>query len=167
MNQLRKGLFDMDMNNAKRCHRLTSLSVTGGFLDGLCIDFDDKLNCIIGARGTGKTTVLEFVRYALDAMGDEVATRKRVESLVEGNLSGGRIELAIQNRDGLAYIVSRSAGESPVVLDANRVPTDINLQSGGLFSVDIFSQNEVEAIADETDSQLKLIDNFQSAQIDG
>lgn len=154
-----------DKNRTKRCHRLTSLSVTGGFLDGLCVDFDEKLNCIIGARGTGKTTVLEFVRYALDAIGDDASAWKRVESLVEGNLRGGRIELAIQNRDGLAYIVSRSAGEPPLVLDANRAPTEINLRSGGLFSVDIFSQNEVEAVADEAGSQLKLIDNFQAAQI--
>ena len=163
--QLHNGFLDIDMNKTKRCHRLASLSVTGGFLDGLYFDFDEKLNCIIGARGTGKTTVLEFVRYALDAMGDEASARKRVELLVEGNLRGGRIELSIQNRDGLAYIVSRPAGESPVVLDANRVPTEINLRSGGLFSVDIFSQNEVEAVADEAGSQLKLIDNFQAAQI--
>lgn len=168
LTKLHEGLLgNMDKNHTKRSHRLTSLSVTGGFLDGLYVDFNDKLNCIIGARGTGKTTVLEFVRYALDAIGDEGATRRRIESLVEGNLNGGRIELSIQNRDGLAYIVSRSAGEPPVVLDANRMPTEINLRSGGLFNIDIFSQNEVETIADQTGSQLKLIDNFQAAQIAG
>ncbi|MBN1360329.1 MAG: AAA family ATPase [Sedimentisphaerales bacterium] len=153
------------MSDTKRCHRLKSLSVVGGFLDGMNIDFADGLNCLIGARGTGKTTVLEFIRYALDAMPADGPARKRVEALVEGNLAGGRIEVAIQNRDGLAYIVSRSAGEAPVVLDANRAPTEINLRSGGLFNVDIFSQNEVEAVADEAGSQLSLIDNFQAGQI--
>lgn len=152
-------------STSKRCHRLKSLSVVGGFLDGMNIDFADGLNCLIGARGTGKTTVLEFIRYALDAMPADGPARKRVETLVEGNLAGGRIEVAIQNRDGLAYIVSRSAGEAPVVLDANRAPTEINLRSGGLFNVDIFSQNEVEAVADEAGSQLSLIDNFQAGQI--
>jgi DNA repair exonuclease SbcCD ATPase subunit len=146
-------------------HRLCSIRITGGFLDGTTFDLADGLNCLIGARGTGKTTVLEFVRYALDAMPDDRQARKRIETLVEGNLAGGRIEVAIQNRDGLDYIVSRSAGELPVVLDANREPTDINLRSGGLFSVDIFSQNEVEAVADQSGSQLNLIDNFQATQI--
>lgn len=113
------------------------------------IDSADGLNCLIGARGTGKTTLLEFIRYALDAMPSDGQARKRVESLIEGNLAGGRIEVAIQNRDGLSYVVSRSAGEAPVVLDANRSPTEINLRSGGLFSADIFSQNEVEAVADD------------------
>ena len=50
------------------CHRLRSVSMVGGFLDGAGFELADGLNCIIGARGTGKTTVLEFVRYAMDAM---------------------------------------------------------------------------------------------------
>jgi len=41
-------------------HRLRSISVTGGFLDGASFDLADGLNCLIGARGTGKTTVLEL-----------------------------------------------------------------------------------------------------------
>jgi DNA repair exonuclease SbcCD ATPase subunit len=146
-------------------HRLICLRIVGGFLDGVTLDLAHGLNCVIGARGTGKTTVLEFVRYALDALPDDGPARKRVETLVEGNLAGGRIEVAIQNRDGLDCIVSRSAGEPPVVLNANREPTDINLRSGGLFSVDIFSQDEVEAVADQSGSQLNLIDNFQATQI--
>lgn len=153
------------MSDSKRFHRLKSMSVVGGFLDGMSIDFADGLNCLIGARGTGKTTVLEFIRYALDAMPADGPARKRVEALIEGNLAGGRIELAIQNRDGLAYIVSRSAGEAPVVLDVNRAPTEINIRTSGLFNVDIFSQNEVEAVADEAGSQLSLIDNFQANRI--
>jgi hypothetical protein len=46
-------------------HRILALTITGGFLDGLRLDFSDGLNCIIGGRGTGKTTVLEFIRYLL------------------------------------------------------------------------------------------------------
>ncbi|HOQ86483.1 MAG TPA: AAA family ATPase, partial [Phycisphaerae bacterium] len=153
------------MSDSKRFHRLKSMSVVGGFLDGMSIDFADGLNCLIGARGTGKTTVLEFIRYALDAMPADGPARKRVEALIEGNLAGGRIEVAIQNRDGLAYIVSRSAGEAPVVLDVNRAPTEINIRTSGLFNVDICSQNEVEAVADEAGSQLSLIDNFQANRI--
>ena len=102
-----------------RFHRLRSIAVTGGFLDGTQFDLSDGLNCLIGPRGTGKTTVLEFVRYALDTFpegenGSEI--RKRVESLIQGNLRGGRIRVAIQTKDGLEYIVSRTAGEEPIVL---------------------------------------------------
>jgi hypothetical protein len=54
-------------------HRLRSLSIIGGFLDGERFDLADGLNCIIGARGTGKITVLEFVRYAMDALAKDRA----------------------------------------------------------------------------------------------
>ncbi|MGQ9648542.1 MAG: AAA family ATPase [Phycisphaerae bacterium] len=145
--------------------RLQSVSVIGGFLDGQRFDLSDGLNCVIGARGTGKKTVLEFVRYAMDALPADGAARRRVESLVEQNLAGGRVEVAVRTKDGLSYVVSRSAGDEPVVLDEHRNPTDISLRSGGLFKVDIFSQNEVEAIADQTSSQLDLIDNFEADRI--
>jgi hypothetical protein len=38
-------------------HRIVSLAVDGGFLDGARLEFTGGLNCIIGGRGTGKTTV--------------------------------------------------------------------------------------------------------------
>ena len=43
-------------------HKIKSLEVKGGFLDGMRIDFNEELNCLIGGIGTGKTTVIEFIR---------------------------------------------------------------------------------------------------------
>lgn len=156
------------MDDLKRCHRLKSLSVNGGFLDGLEIDLADGLNCLIGHRGTGKTTVLEFVRYALDEFPSGEAghlCRRRVENLVKRNLGDGRIRLAIETKDGLEYIVDRTASGEPMVLTTGGQPTDITINSGGIFSADIFSQNEVEDIADSPESQLALIDTFVADEV--
>jgi DNA repair exonuclease SbcCD ATPase subunit len=156
------------MSETKRCHRLKSLSVVGGFLDGLSVDFADGLNCLIGHRGTGKTTVLEFVRYALDGFSAGEAgqvCRRRVENLVKRNLGDGRIRLTIQTKDGLEYVVDRTVSGSPLVLTADGQPTDITINSGGIFSADIFSQNEVENIADSPESQLALIDTFVAEEM--
>jgi DNA repair ATPase RecN len=155
------------MIDSKRCHRLKSLSVVGGFLDGMNIEFVDGLNCLIGHRGTGKTTVLEFIRYALDEFprDDGGQARRRVEALVRSNLGDGRIRLAVQTRDGLEYIVDRSASGEPMVLTADGQPTDVRINSAGIFSADIFSQNEVENIADSPQSQLELIDRFAASEI--
>ena len=149
-------------------HRFRSVSIFGGFLDGARFEFADGLNCLIGARGTGKTTALEFVRYALDALPNRDADaneRRRIESLVERNLKGGRVDVEIETKDGLRYIVSRSVGEEPVVLTAQGEPAGITLRSGGVFKADIYSQNEVEWIADRGLSQLSLIDNFAADKI--
>ena len=153
---------------APRFHRLRSISVVGGFLDGAQFDLANGLNCLIGPRGTGKTTVLEFVRYALNAFpGDESGdeTRKRVEALVHGNLGGGRVRVTIQTKDGLDYVVSRTAGEEPMVLTLDGQPTNVSLRSAELFGVDIYSQNQIEGIADDPLSQLALLDGFDLATV--
>lgn len=156
------------MSTIAPSHRIRSISIIGGFLDGAKFDLADGLNCFIGARGTGKSTALELVRYALDALPgreNQPAERKRIETLVERNLAGGRVEVMIETRDGLSYIISRSAGEDPIVLTADRQPTDLTFKGGGVFRADIYSQNEVESIADRTTSQLALLDNFELERI--
>ncbi|MBP7948881.1 MAG: AAA family ATPase [Verrucomicrobiales bacterium] len=149
--------------------RILSLTVVGGFLDGVRVEFAPQLNCIIGARGTGKTTILELIRYTLDQLPRKdisPAARKRVEQLVDGNLQGGRVELEVETRDGLRYFITRSVREDPIVLDAQRNPTALTLDSNSFFRADIFSQNEVETIADHGEFQLELIDSFAKEQID-
>jgi hypothetical protein len=144
-------------------HRLKSIEFIGGFLDGTRFDLGDGLSCLIGHRGTGKTTAIEFVRYALDEFrdnGDGGQLRKRVESLVQTNLGGGRIKLVIETKDGIEYCVSRTAVEPPIVFTAEGEPTDIALGSSSVFRADIYSQNEVETIADDPLSQLTLLDSF-------
>jgi energy-coupling factor transporter ATP-binding protein EcfA2 len=42
--------------------RLVSARFEGGFVDGLSIEFSPNLNCLIGGRGSGKSTILESVR---------------------------------------------------------------------------------------------------------
>jgi ABC-type lipoprotein export system ATPase subunit len=147
---------------------IISLTVVGGFLDGTSVEFLPGLNCIIGARGTGKTTLLEFVRWVLDELPRKdisPAARKRIESLIQGNLNGGRVELEIETRDGLRYFITRAVGEEPIVLDSDRNPTPLSVSGGAFFRADIFSQNEVETIADHGKFQLELIDSFSREDV--
>jgi ABC-type lipoprotein export system ATPase subunit len=149
-------------------HRIVSVSIIGGFLDGMRFEFLPGLNCFIGARGSGKTTMVELIRYALDALPSRdthAAEYKRIETLVESNLAGGRVQVAIETRDGLQYVISRVAGEDPMVLTPDGKATDITLNTSGLFRADIYSQNEVESIAERNTSQLQLLDSLDAASI--
>lgn len=47
--------------------RLVSAQFEGGFLDGVTLEFSDNLNCLIGGRGSGKSTALLAIRAALGA----------------------------------------------------------------------------------------------------
>ena len=115
-------------------HRIRWISIVGGFMDGAKIEFAPGLNCIIGARGTGKTTALEFIRFALDAMPDDRDACRRIEGLVNRNLDFGRVEVGIETKDGLTYVVTRSLNDAPMVLSDEGTPTGITLKAGGFFA---------------------------------
>ena len=78
---------------------MLGLRITGGFLTGIELDFAAGLNCLIGGRGTGKTTALEFLRFGLGLMPDPKISPQRhrtispqrhrtIEGLVKTNLTG-------------------------------------------------------------------------------
>ncbi|HEX8085460.1 MAG TPA: AAA family ATPase [Solirubrobacteraceae bacterium] len=47
--------------------RIEKAEFEGGFLDGVTLDFTANLNCLIGGRGSGKSTALLSIRAALGA----------------------------------------------------------------------------------------------------
>ena len=46
--------------------RIESVRFVGGYLDSIEIDFSQHLNAVIGGRGTGKSTLIESLRYVLE-----------------------------------------------------------------------------------------------------
>ena len=100
--------------------RLENLRFRGGYLDGIGIQLSPHLNAVIGGRGTGKSTLVECLRYVLDAAPRAVAARRQHDEIVKANLgAGGRIELEVMSRalHGRHYSVSRRYGEPPIVKD--------------------------------------------------
>ena len=148
-------------------HKIKRLRITGGFLEGLDIEFLDGLNCIIGPRGVGKTTVIELMRFAVDSMpgreGDPL--RKRIERIISANLDGGKVEVTIETNDGVTYAISRSEGDDPIVMDAEGQPVaGLKVRRGRIFRADVLSQNQMESIAEKTHYQLDLIDKFSDGE---
>lgn len=154
---------DADISLASH-HRILALSVTGGFLDGLRLNFADGLNCIIGGRGTGKTTVLEFIRYLL-CSDDPHERGKANKDVVEENLKSGKIVLDIETQSGVPYRIERSLGEAAALFNAKGDPITASLDRSRLFKADIYGQNKIEEIARNSRFQLQLIDRFAEADV--
>lgn len=151
-------------------HRILSLEVTGGFLQGVKLEFADGLNCIIGGRGTGKTTVLELIRYVLGLVPDQKkspAMAKAINNLVQGNLRNGRIRLKVETKHGMRYLAERPWNDTCQVFNEQGEATAISLDRDLIFKADVYSQNEIEEIATNPSFQLALIDKFIEEEVRG
>lgn len=145
-------------------HVVLSLNVTGGFLAGAQLEFADGLNCLIGGRGAGKTTALEFLRFGLGLMPDPKANAQRyrtIDALVKANLGNGQLRIELRTKTDMRYTAGRSAHESVQVLNEVGTPVPISLDRDQIFGADVFSQNEIEEIASSPAAQLELLDRFQ------
>lgn len=132
--------------------RIRRVQVEEGFLNGLDLRFSDGLNVIIGARGTGKTSVIELIRFALGSKNHttegQLASRVHAESVLEG----GEVTVTIGD-DPDEVVVSRTASEA-----AGR-------QSADFPKPIIFSQKEIESIGLSDTGRLSLIDGFVPERI--
>jgi len=87
----------------------------GGFLDGTRLHFSENLNVLIGGRGTGKSTIIESLRYVLDIdpLGEDVDASHRgiVRHVLGGNqdITSGSITSPIKTRPNTP-IVGRRQG---------------------------------------------------------
>lgn len=142
--------------------RIETLSFHGGYLDGIAIDFSAHLNAVIGGRGTGKSTLIECLRYALDVPPRATSARRQHDDIVKANLgAGSRIELSMVSaaQNGRRYTITRRYGEPPVVKDhagqvSQLVPGDL------LPRIEIYGQNEIFELARDAMSQTNLLNRF-------
>lgn len=94
---------------------LKRISFSGGKLDGQTITFSPDLNNFIGIRGSGKSSVLEIIRYVLGIeLSDAVADKKYKNELVSYILgSGGKATLKFRGSDGKDYRLEKILGQTP------------------------------------------------------
>lgn len=150
-------------NTQNSIGKITSIAVDGGYLDGLKGEFSDHLNTVIGGRGTGKSTLLECIRYALDLSPKGKQARKLHDGIIKENLGKevGRVELSVISsaQNGKQYKVSRRYGEPPIVRDSNGNVSNL-LPKDLLPNIDVYGQNEIYELAQDEDSRVQLLSRF-------
>ncbi len=127
--------------------RLTRLTVTGGFHDGLRVDFAPGLNAIIGGKGTGKSTLIEIVRHVLEADGS--ATEDARANRKHNFRANAEAQLEFIDDSGDAYAARRSGDEAPTRL--LRADRDTGVAVGRRMSARIFGQRELQSLAERTE----------------
>lgn len=140
---------------------LASVEVSGGFLAGLNLELPRGLTCVIGPRGSGKSTFAEAVRYAL---GCEPPGRPRSD-LVQANLANAVVTLTTSLADGEpGYTVTRVPREPPTLVDAAGASVhSVKLERGTFLPLDAYGSAEIEDIAQESlgEKRRALLDDLR------
>ncbi len=145
---------------------IESIRIRGGYLDGLEARVSEHLNALIGGRGTGKSTLIEAIRYVLELPPKGKQATRLHQDIVKENLGkqGASIELTICSaaQHSQQFTVSRRFGEPPIVRDAagkvsHEAPRDL------LPQIEIYGQNEIFELAQDGPSRLRLVERFLPA----
>jgi energy-coupling factor transporter ATP-binding protein EcfA2 len=145
-----------------RCELLAMSFQSGGFLGDMAIRFNDNLNVLVGGRGTGKSTLIESLRYVLDreVLGEEA--RKSHAGIVRNVLrSGTRISLLVRShrpaeRD---YLIERTVPNPPVVRSAGGEVLDLTPEDV-LPGIEIYGQHEIAELVRNPDKLTRLLERF-------
>lgn len=133
----------------------------GGILNGQTIHFSPELNTLIGIRGSGKSSLLEAIRYVLDIPRGEKAQDVRYkDELVEHTLgSGGKVALEACDTHGQSFVVSRIYGEAPNVYVDDRLQPGVSIRETVIRRPIYFGQKDLSSTGEgfENDLVEKLV----------
>lgn len=168
-----------DYPHGPHAMRLTidSLSTTEGYLQDAPVTFAPGLTCVIGARGTCKSTLVETLRFAFDCNRARVAVliatagTPQEEShpfrgLIHETLGSGSVCCRLSQKDATetaSLTIDRHVAALP------RLYRDgiVELTDRSVFDcIEIYSQGDLQRIAERDDLRLELIDRPNKAEIE-
>ncbi|CAI8863517.1 TrlF family AAA-like ATPase [Methylococcus capsulatus] len=140
---------------------IRSMHFDGGVLDGQTLYFSPELNTLIGIRGSGKSSILEAVRYALDIpRGEKAQDLKYKDELVRHTLgSGGKVTLTACDVYGQEFTISRIYREAPNVYLGGKLQPGVSIRETVLRRPIYFGQKDLSSTGEgfETDLVEKLV----------
>lgn len=171
---LRTALADPDSRLSLVDEPTTHPSVDGlltynGFLQDRHLQFNKNLNCLIGGKGTGKSSVIEHIRYALDIDPRSDDIKEDYIDLIDNTLRpDGKVELLVTATNGDQYRIIREYGDEPEIErvpstesgDPQEVDLTIEQFKKEFFDVEIHSQRELIELARDEIDQLDLLDSY-------
>ena len=134
---------------------IKSISFNGGKLDGQTIELSSSMNNFVGVRGSGKSSIIEAIRYGLDLEFSPInADYKYKNNLIEKLLgSAGKITIkAFDNRNN-EYSIERVYGHCVEIKKDNEL-ININISPSILKKPLYFGQKDLSSYKDGYENDL-------------
>jgi hypothetical protein len=128
--------------------RVRGIALTGGFLHDEKIQFSDNLNCLIGGRGTGKSTAIRALAYAF-GLNDEFG---------EFDNCPDSVTVFCEDANNVLYRYVRTrGGDIEVKAKEDRSVTDVPIDA---FRIEYFGQGELAKVAEDPLKHPELFQEF-------
>ena len=139
-----------------------SMAWEGGFLGSTSVHFNGNLNALVGGRGTGKSTMIESIRYVLglEPLGDEA--RRAHEGVVKHVLKPGtKVSLLVRSHHPCEsrYTIERSVPNPPTVKDETGDVLTVSPRDV-MPGVQVFGQHEISELARSPGKLTLLLEGF-------
>jgi energy-coupling factor transporter ATP-binding protein EcfA2 len=183
---LRQAFIDFDSRlrldgewREERYPRLIGIVAEGGFLaaksqaetetttrsDPFMLHLNPNLNTIIGGRGSGKSALVELIRYAFDLPAKTKANEKQAGDILRATFpTGAKVMVYYELPDGTIYQIERISGSSPRVFEVFSGEERIGLHPASILlgsnPIEVYGQKEIYEISKDATFQLRLIDNY-------
>lgn len=124
---------------------IKSIVFEGGLLEGTRIDFSPELNNLIGIRGSGKSSLLEVLRYVLGiSLPVNAADPDYKNSLVTRSMgSGGKAIVTIVNKQNEEYRIEKLYGQKEDIYKNKALQPGISIEATGFNSPIYFGQKDL------------------------
>ncbi len=136
--------------------KIKSIEIKGSpFFENIKIDFSEKLNCIMGGRGTGKSTLLYLIKSAIF---QNAESDKNVYGILKSNLGTGEIILEVESEDGTMYRIHKTFNDEP---QPYKSPSSEFISIDKIFNeieCDFYETGKIEEIGRSEFDRLLLLD---------
>ena len=141
---------------------IVGLNIRGQFFRDFWISLSPNCNSFIGVKGSGKTSVLECLRFALGALVPD-SRKEEVKSLLSHTLGeGGSVRVLVRREDGAKVLVERNASNPDVfglTFDDDR-REEVRNPEALMFTSFILGWHEIEQAATDVAVRQAYLDTI-------
>lgn len=156
--------------------RLIGLEILGSYeslFADVRIAFAENLNCFIGPRGSGKSTLVEAIRYVfgynatLRVLDSTNRLSERVKSMQSANLRDCLIRIVYETLEGEVRVLEATFDPDEdyvtkiYALDGTQIKTP-DLELSGEYPLRLFGWSEIETLGRDPSQQRDLLDRLVS-----
>lgn len=154
--------------------RLIGIRIVGqkgnskSYFHDFIIGFSNNLTCIVGPRGSGKSALIDAIRYVMGynrTLSDIDKVRQQVLDRQKYTLQATKIQLLYERADSSIHNLSATFDEkesyNTTVFDLNNNQINISdVERSGEYPLNLYGWNELELLGEDPRSQRESLDRF-------